>query len=263
MPVTTRQTARLEQQQQQQQQPSFVDAGLSIIKEEEKEDDYNAETRELCTPATKQEGHRFGLVQETYQHSLYHLVVQAILWNQTRGKQAIVILKLLLQLYPDPKSLAAAQESDLVELLKPIGLHHLRAKRLLLLGKTWTLQPPVVSESHKVRYKCEAGKKEFWEIAHLPGVGKYAIDSYRIFHRDQFRGLSASWDDRFSASTSRVTLSRMTSSLDAGDTFEPEWKRVLPLDKELRAFLVWAWRLEGCDWDPLRGRSNMNDHKLQ
>jgi methyl-CpG-binding domain protein 4 len=31
--------------------------------------------------------------------------------------------------------------------------------------------------------------------------------------------------------------------------FEPEWKRVQPEDKELRAFLRWCWMREGVVWD--------------
>jgi hypothetical protein len=34
---------------------------------------------------------------------------------------------------------------------------------------------------------------------------------------------------------------------------EPEWKRVLPEDKELRACLRWMWMREGFEWDPATG----------
>ena len=36
-------------------------------------------------------------------------------------------------------------------------------------------------------------------------------------------------------------------------TFQPEWMRVLPEDKELRAYLRWLWMQEGWDWDPRTG----------
>jgi len=35
----------------------------------------------------------------------------------------------------------------------------------------------------------EGDAREGWEIAHLPGMGAYALDSYRIFHRDELRGI--------------------------------------------------------------------------
>jgi len=33
-----------------------------------------------------------------------------------------------------------------------------------------------------------------------------------------------------------------------GKMFEPEWMRVVPKDKELRAFLRWKWLKEGWNW---------------
>ena len=35
--------------------------------------------------------------------------------------------------------------------------------------------------------------------------------------------------------------------------FEPEWKRVLPKDKELRAYLKWMWERDGWSWNPYTG----------
>lgn len=188
----------------------------------------------------------FGLVQETYQHNLYHLVVQAILWNQTRGKAAIHILRKLLVLYPNPESLSLAKDHDLIALLRPIGLQSIRAKRLIALGQMWVSQPPKASILYKVRYRCKEVSESEWEIAHLPGVGKYAIDSYRIFHRDQLRGFAQSWDDRL------VHLS------DDFTAFEPEWKRVVPEDKDLRAFLIWAWQEVGYEWNPITGQRRLS-----
>ncbi|KIJ59078.1 hypothetical protein HYDPIDRAFT_118831 [Hydnomerulius pinastri MD-312] len=50
-------------------------------------------------------------------------------------------------------------------------------------------------------------------ISHFPGVGPYALDSFRIFCR---------------------------GSLDP-DAREDEWKRVMPQDKELISYLRWRW----------------------
>ena len=76
-----------------------------------------------------------------------------------------------------------------------------------------------------------------WEVAHLPGVGAYAFDSWRIFCRDSLRGLDA---------------------IDEGDA---EWTRVLPLDKELRAYLRWRWLKCGWIWDPLTGKRRKAEQK--
>jgi hypothetical protein len=70
-------------------------------------------------------------------------------------------------------------------------------------------------------------ERDGWEIAHLPGMGPYALDSYRIFYRDRLREIN---------------------------TGEPEWKRVVPLDKDLKPYLKWRWAQDGWDWNELSGK---------
>lgn len=208
----------------------------------------------------------FGLIQESIAHNLYFLVVQAILWNQTHGRQARPVFRELVARYPDPCALASASLAELTALLQPLGLHNIRAKRCILLGKTWIECPPESGRAYKrkgyphkeaVTYATAmsalsssspatvtvtvvdvVGEGEnAWEIAHLPGVGPYALDSFRIFHRDEMRGLAKDW-----------------LGSGAAEGFEPEWKRVLPLDKELKAYLKWMWLKEGWEWDWTTGR---------
>lgn len=42
-----------------------------------------------------------------------------------------------------------------------------------------------------------------------------------------------------------------------------EWTRVLPLDKELRAYLRWRWLRLGFDWDPVSGERRGVDEGLR
>jgi hypothetical protein len=191
---------------------------------------------------------RFGLIQESLDYSLYFLCVQAILWNQTRGQQARPVLGQILTLYPSPEDLAAADLTTLTALLHPIGLHNIRGARLIAFARAWVIAPP----SKQRRYRrldypsksCgrdikpaevldEADSREGWEIAHLPGIGAYALDSYRIFYRDRLRAVQ--------------------------EGSEEEWRRVVPLDKDLRAYLVWRWREEGWEWDMLTGKRQKVD----
>ena len=67
--------------------------------------------------------------------------------------------------------------------------------------------------------------REGWEIAHLPGVGAYALESFRIFGRDRLRGVHKRPGE------------------------EPEWKRLVPRDKELGPYVKWKWAEEGWDYD--------------
>ena len=174
----------------------------------------------------------FGLIQERICPSLYALVVQAILWNQTRGMMARPVLFALLTRYPTPKELSIASLEDLTAMLQPIGLHNIRAKRLIALANAWLAAPPCKERRYRKLHYPSRGcgtdvkpgevlgvedEREGWEIAHLPGMGAYALDSYRIFHRDKLRGNKST------------------------DDVEPEWKRVTADDKDLKAYLQWKW----------------------
>lgn len=191
---------------------------------------------------------RFGLIQESVATNLYELLVAAVLWNRTRGTQARPIFVAFLSRYPTPQKLAEASEEDLAELIRPLGLYHTRARRFLAFAGAWIQSPPVTCRRYrKLHYPTkgaglEIGKdevldehdeREAWEVAHLPSIGPYALDSFRIFHRDMMRGLATDWNGR-----------------GAKPGFEPEWKRVVPTDKELKAYLQWMWLKEGWIWSP-------------
>ncbi|KAI7128431.1 hypothetical protein KC352_g31673, partial [Hortaea werneckii] len=121
------------------------------------------------------------------------------------------------------------------------------------------------------------------EIGHIPGCGRYAYDSWRIFCRDVLRGVAEDYNGKgaipptplpsastlpTSAGEAEAPTSTPTSHhpppppfhnaptnqpTDEPIPFEPEWKRVLPQDKELIATLRWMWLREGWIWDPSNG----------
>lgn len=195
---------------------------------------------------------RFSLVQERTAHNLYQLLVATTLWNRTKGSQARPIFEALLLRYPTPEDLANSSEGELALLLTPLGLHNTRAKRLRAFAQTWLEKPPSKHRRYRKLHYPELGSgkdvgvtqvlsendpREGWEIAHLPGMGPYALDSFRIFHRDMMRGLATDWN-----------------GTDAAPGFEPEWKRVNPQDKELKACISWMWLRDGWLWDASNGR---------
>ncbi|KAF2119276.1 DNA glycosylase [Lophiotrema nucula] len=188
----------------------------------------------------------YGLIQERIRNDLFALVVQAILWNQTTGKTARPVLFRLLGVFPTPHELANASYDAVNNIIKVLGLGEVRTTRLLQLAAVWVAAPPSPTrrygrrnyphlkpnKSVKDKELLEPDdQREGFEIAHLPGVGPYALDSYRIFYRDTLRGIDENQPE-----------------------VEPEWKRVVPLDKDLRPYLQWKWRQAGWDWDPLTGR---------
>lgn len=195
---------------------------------------------------------RFHIIQEQVAHDLYELLVAASLWNRTKGVQARPVFHALMRDYPTPDRLANASQQDLAQLLRPIGLQNSRSKRLLDFARAWLCNPPdKIRRYRKLHYpqpNCgkDVGRDEVlgeddprpgWEIAHLPGIGPYALDSFRIFHRDVLRGLATDW-----------------TGTGAVPGFEPEWKRVQPQDKELKAYIRWMWLKEGLIWNPASGR---------
>ncbi|KAE8367895.1 hypothetical protein BDV27DRAFT_142413 [Aspergillus caelatus] len=126
---------------------------------------------------------------------------------------------------------------------------------------TWICHPPKKDERYrKLHYPCkldgrdirpqecidDADPRVAWEVAHLPGVGAYSLDSWRIFCRDELRGLAKDW--KGSGATK--------------PDFVPEWKSVLPHDKELRAYLTWMWLKEGWVWDRQTGHRTRASEKM-
>jgi len=186
----------------------------------------------------------FGLIQERICCDLYALVVQAILWNKTRGVVACPVLWNILCSYPTPSALASARLADVEEIIRKLGLQQVRARRLVDMAITWVNLPPTQERRYGRRhYPAKSSNlavkdgellgpedvREGWEIAHVPGVGEYALDSFRIFGRDRLRGIASSPD------------------------VEPEWKRLVPKDKELGPYVKWKWAQEGWDYDVATG----------
>ena len=96
-----------------------------------------------------------------------------------------------------------------------------------------------------------------WEVGGLPGIGAYSIDSWRIFCRDKLRrvdnlGELEPYKPHLSTSAEE---NQENANEDKIEIEEPrgEWTRVLPQDKELRAYLRWRWLRCGWEWDPETG----------
>jgi hypothetical protein len=203
----------------------------------------------------------FGLIQEELAGEPFQLLVAVIFLNRTRGSMAIPLFRTVIEKYPTAESMAEAEMTDLAAWIQRLGLHNQRAATLISLAKVWAQNPPVKgwrfrtpqypSASSSMGIKADEvlsdddPKEGAFEVGHLPGLGAYAWDSWRIFCRDKLRGLATSWNGEGAAAD-----------------FEPEWKRVLPKDKELRAFLRWMWLKEGWEWNPEIGEKEVASEEL-
>lgn len=241
--------------------------------------------------------HFFGLVQEVLVRpggdplaTTLRLLIVTCLLNQTTGRQAVPLFWKLIIKWPTAESLRDADLAELTAFLQPIGLHRVRAARLIQLGKVFCENPPRPG----VLYRTRGEKEGAWtSIGHLPSVGRYASDSFRIFcvrggaqralpTRPRADQLDRALEVIQACQTRATSLQPSASSaLPFGKVPKPhlvegvsadalhldyggadvlgqnvgvdEWKRVMPRDKELRAYLVWRWSLDGIKWCPERG----------
>ena len=110
-----------------------------------------------------------------------------------------------------------AKEEEVMAVIRHLGTQSVRSRRLILLSRAYLQDPPSVydprsSKSTKISspstYLRTTTAYPATPISHLPGTGRYALDSYRIFCTQKH-------------------------DLNSG-----EWKTVLPSDKELIRYLV-------------------------
>ncbi|EMF10173.1 DNA glycosylase, partial [Sphaerulina musiva SO2202] len=195
----------------------------------------------------------FGIIQERTCHEPFWLIIATVFLNKTTGRQAAPTFWKIREKWNTPAQLAEADYDELFHMIKHLGFQHQRTKRLKLLAAAWEKDPPRKGRRFRtLHYPSKGDGKHFksgqviegdvedcagaLEIAHLPGCGAYAYDSWRIFCRDVLRGVEGEGEGKGEVFS-----------------FEPEWKRVLPQDKELRACLRWMWLKEGWIWDPVTG----------
>ncbi|KAH0836108.1 5-Methylcytosine G/T mismatch-specific DNA glycosylase [Fonsecaea pedrosoi] len=197
---------------------------------------------------------KFGLMQERLAHDPFRLLIATIFLNKTPGERAMPVFYQLMSQYPTPTDLANAEVSDITSIIYELGFQNQRARKCVAMAKVWLESPPSRGKRYrKHNYPLKGDGRDVkqdevvddedqrvaWEISHLPGLGPYSHDSWRMFCRDRLRGVAKSWNGE---------------GADDPGTFEPEWKRVVPLDKELRAYLTWMWLKEGWVWNKETGK---------
>tara|TARA_Y100000816_G_C25767553_1_gene403037 strand:- start:198 stop:524 length:327 start_codon:yes stop_codon:yes gene_type:complete len=84
-----------------------------------------------------------------------------MLVNLTNRKQVDTVRDKLFFKYPTPKDMMKAKHSDLVDIIKPLGLYNTRAERLIKMSEGYV--------------------KGFKSVDELYGIGQYAKDSWDIF----------------------------------------------------------------------------------
>ncbi|KAG5980582.1 hypothetical protein E4U55_003884 [Claviceps digitariae] len=224
----------------------------------------------LCCP-------RFGLIQEEMAHEPFWLLIAVTFLIKTNGQVAIPVFHKVKERFPSPKQLAdPSNAEELLSMIRHLGLATNRLKFIQKYATLFLEAPPMAGTLHKVRnydkrdvssdfgdmfamglsdqnldtlVTADGGvgkaSMEAWEIGHMT-QGRYTLDSWRIFCRDKLLGRAEDWNGK-----------------GREPEFQPEWMRVMPQDKELRAYLRWMWMREGWEWDPITGERRILRPELQ
>ncbi|KAM0427475.1 hypothetical protein ACHAPT_007435 [Fusarium lateritium] len=214
----------------------------------------------------------FGLIQEVFAHEPFWLLIAVTFLIRTKGLHAIPVFYKFKERFPTPMAVAdPANTDELVGMIRHLGLSVHRVALMQKYARGFLHNPPRAGKTCKVknydRRDFDPSAKVFqelnsnpstpseedpdeveleaWEIGHLT-KGKYAIDSWRIFCRDELLGRATDWNGG-----------------GREPEFQPEWMRVRPGDKELRAYLRWMWMKEGWEWDPDSGERTVLREEMQ
>ncbi|KAI1503241.1 hypothetical protein F5X99DRAFT_407317 [Biscogniauxia marginata] len=215
-----------------------------------------------CIPFPPLDAPSFGLIQEELADDPFRLLVAVTFLIRTAGKTAIPVFRKITDKYPTPEDLARAENTDdIVATIKHLGLGTVRAAAIQKYARLWLEDPPRADVRYGIKNYPGPGdgtdvhagevlspddpRTSAWEIGHMT-TGRYAIDSWRIFCRDVLRGEAENWNG---------------GGREA--EFQPEWMRVLPEDKELRACLRWLWMREGWAWDPRTGEREVLSERMR
>tara|TARA_A100001391_G_scaffold38144_1_gene21034 strand:+ start:27 stop:410 length:384 start_codon:yes stop_codon:yes gene_type:complete len=105
------------------------------------------------------------MVQQQVRSKWQHMV-GVICLNQTYRKQVKEVLPKLFKRYPNPKAYLRGRLKTQENMLKPLGMWSVRAKRLRQMSKEYLTWDGI-------------------EASDLHGIGKYGSDSYRIFYKNE------------------------------------------------------------------------------
>ena len=105
------------------------------------------------------------MVQQQVANKWQHMV-GVICLNQTYRKQVKVVLPKLFKRYPNAKAFLRGRLSTQQNILRPLGMWSVRAKRLRQMSKEYLNWDGI-------------------EASDLHGIGKYGSGSYKIFYKNE------------------------------------------------------------------------------
>lgn len=114
------------------------------------------------------------LVQEYYADDLWKFFVACICLNNAQGYRARKVVPEIFWHFDNPRSMLA-KPYNLMEMLRPLGMQNNRAQALLRFTDSWLKEDVSFDEQF-----IDEDVPKFY------GVGKYALDSHRLFIRKDY-----------------------------------------------------------------------------
>ncbi|MBT17204.1 MAG: hypothetical protein CMO59_14680 [Verrucomicrobiales bacterium] len=105
------------------------------------------------------------MVQQQVENVWQHMV-GVICLNQTGRKQVKEVLPKFFKLWPTHEALLHATKNEIEEVIAPLGMRSVRAKRLYRMSEQF-------------------GDWDGEDATELYGIGKYGSDSYRLFYKKE------------------------------------------------------------------------------
>jgi len=109
---------------------------------------------------------RDDLMVQQQVSTVWQHMVGVICLNQTNRKQVKAVLPQFFERFPTPESVLRSRIVDLEEILAPLGMRHVRSKRIYRMS---------------IDYLTWDGN----DATMLHGIGKYGSDSYRLFYKNE------------------------------------------------------------------------------
>lgn len=109
---------------------------------------------------------RDDLMVQQQVSTVWQHMVGVICLNQTNRKQVKRVLPEFFEQYPTPESVLRSRIVSLEEILAPLGMRYVRAKRIYRMS---------------IDYLSWDGD----DATQLYGIGKYGSDSYRLFYKNE------------------------------------------------------------------------------
>jgi len=104
------------------------------------------------------------LIQDEYRGEPWKIMVCCILLNQTSNKQVRPLLDVLFGRFPGPSSVKECDHLEISEIIRTTGFQNVKASRIIRMSQKFTLG--------------------FKDPIELPGIGKYGVESWKIFVDD-------------------------------------------------------------------------------